>query len=216
MSEKYALVPVEPTPQMLEAFQNYGGAYAEDAYKAMLAAAPAPAVEPDTLGAICDLFMIGKKARTHAAIMANVENTKKFADMLNAVEGEFLMVPGDIDPDYPDDQPYDCLVNHWGSSVDQYVEQFREALKKIAEPVQQAEQKPVATIVAPDPEADISDEGPYMGREDWLRLQALPPGTSLYTTPQPAPRPSWLDGGAEAVAMLREDQASAEPAEVKP
>lgn len=40
----------------------------------------------------------------------------------------------------------------------------------------------VATIVARDPHADIQDEGPFMSRADWLRLGALPVGTSLYVS----------------------------------
>ena len=47
----------------------------------------------------------------------------------------------------------------------------------------QDEQQPIATILKADPQADIYDEGPHMRREDWLRLQALPPGTKLYAAP---------------------------------
>lgn len=86
-----------------------------------------------TLDAICDLFMIGKNARTHACVMANIENTRKFANLLHAIESEFFMVPGEIDPDFPDDQPYECLVNCWGSNQQQYVEQFRAALPAVAQ-----------------------------------------------------------------------------------
>ncbi|MCU9947555.1 hypothetical protein [Pseudomonas sp. PDM13] len=89
------------------------------------------AEDSETVRRICDLFGIGSKARTQAAIMVCVENTHKFAEMLDAIEAEFFMVPGEIDPDYPDDQPYDCLVNRWASTKAQYVEQFRDALRAL-------------------------------------------------------------------------------------
>lgn len=50
-----------------------------------------------------------------------------------------------------------------------------------------AQQEHVATIVLPDSEADIHDEGPYMGRDDWERLKALPAGTKLYAVLPEAP-----------------------------
>lgn len=43
--EGWRLVPVEATDDMLDAFQNFGGPSAHDAYKAMLAAAPQPAAQ---------------------------------------------------------------------------------------------------------------------------------------------------------------------------
>lgn len=96
--------------------------------------APTPAV-PDSaeiLNEICDLFHIGEQARTRSAIMTNIQNTIGFADQLRAVEQAFFMVPGEPDEDYPDEEPADeCLVNSWGSTVEQYVEQFRNALPVI-------------------------------------------------------------------------------------
>ncbi|MEL7893460.1 hypothetical protein [Vreelandella neptunia] len=58
-----------------------------------------------------------------------INNAKRFAEHLHAIEREFFMVPGEPDEDYPDAEPDDeCLVNCWGSTTEQYVEQFRAAL----------------------------------------------------------------------------------------
>ncbi|TCL06849.1 hypothetical protein [Sodalis ligni] len=98
------------------------------------AASQPPAYE--TLTRLYDLFGIGKRARTPAALICNVENTRRFAEYLHAIEREFFMVPGEPDEDYPDEEPdEECLVNCWGSTTEQYVEQFREALKRIIPPV---------------------------------------------------------------------------------
>lgn len=91
--------------------------------------------QAETLQKICNIFRIGIQAQTQSTILANVENAVRFADQLHAIEREFFMVPGEPDEDYPDDEPADvCLVNCWGSTTEQYVEQFRAALKKIAPP----------------------------------------------------------------------------------
>ena len=86
----------------------------------------------ETLQKICNIFRIGIQAQTQSTILVNVENAVRFADQLHAIEREFFMVPGEPDEDYPDDEPADvCLVNCWGSSTEQYVEQFRAALAGI-------------------------------------------------------------------------------------
>lgn len=104
-----------------------------------LYAAPQVTSVPDeateTLQKICNIFRIGIQSQTQSVILANVENVVRFADQLHAIEREFFMVPGEPDEDYPDEEPADeCLVNRWGSTVEQYVEQFRIALKTIAAP----------------------------------------------------------------------------------
>ncbi len=89
-----------------------------------------------TQNAICDLFMIGANVRDHATIMANIQNIYRHCNMLHAIEAEFFMVPGE-----PSDEPEDeglepdevCLLNCWGLTVEQYVEQFREALAVVAQ-----------------------------------------------------------------------------------
>ncbi|HCF7106618.1 TPA: hypothetical protein NIJ26_005202 [Pseudomonas aeruginosa] len=89
-----------------------------------------------TQNEICDLFMIGANVRDHSTIMANVRNTYRHSNMLHAIEAEFFMVPGE-----PSDEPEDeglepddvCLLNCWGLSVDQYVDQFRGALAQVAQ-----------------------------------------------------------------------------------
>ena len=66
-----------------------------------------------------------------STLLVNIENTKRFADLLHDVEREFFMVPGDPSGE-PDDEgaPIDdaCLVNRWGSAPDDYLQQFRLAL----------------------------------------------------------------------------------------
>ncbi|MGO3214807.1 MAG: hypothetical protein ACTIJ4_01755 [Halomonas sp.] len=60
-----------------------------------------------------------------------INNVNGFAEHLHAIEREFFMVPGEPDEDYPDAEPDDeCLVNCWGSTTEQYVEQFRTALTR--------------------------------------------------------------------------------------
>ena len=98
-----------------------------------LYAAPVVSEGDEILNDICDLFKIGERARTRSAIMTNIENTIDFAEKLHAIELEFFMVPGEPDDDYPDEEPMDeCLVNSWGSTTEQYVEQFRAALKSLS------------------------------------------------------------------------------------
>src|SRR5690606_3997715 len=49
-------------------------------------------------------------------------------------------------------------------------------------------QGPVATILPPDPLDERT--GPWLSLEDWERLRALPSGTRLYATQQPAEQPA--------------------------
>jgi hypothetical protein len=66
-----------------------------------------------------------------SVLLVNFKNIIRFANLLHAIEREFLMVPGE-----PSDEPEDegcepddvCLVNCWGSTEQQYIEQFRSAL----------------------------------------------------------------------------------------
>lgn len=68
-----------------------------------------------------------------SVIVSSIENMRRFTDYLQAIEQEFLMVPGEPDDDYPDEEPDDeCLVNCWGAkSRKHYVEQFRQALDQL-------------------------------------------------------------------------------------
>jgi hypothetical protein len=97
-----------------------------------------PQVSPGdtaTLERIYDLFGIRGEGRTPSTLLTNIENVKRFADLLDAVESEFLMVPGDPsgEPEDEDAAPDDrCLVNRWGSTQPQYIEQFRRALVLLA------------------------------------------------------------------------------------
>lgn len=87
-------------------------------------------LQNETLNAAYDAFGIGNKARSHSTLLTNIQNTIRFAEYLHAVEREFLMVPGEPDEDYPEDEPEPtCLVNCWGSDKATYIEQWRNALK---------------------------------------------------------------------------------------
>lgn len=90
----------------------------------------------DTVNQICDMFRIGSEARTPSTILENIRNVIRFSEQQAAIEREFFMVPGEPDEDYPDEDPEDeCLVNRWGSTTEQYVEQFGKALTVITQPV---------------------------------------------------------------------------------
>ncbi|MFZ5936634.1 hypothetical protein ACOKS3_17605 [Pseudomonas sp. HS6-2] len=69
-----------------------------------------------------------------SVLEVNVRNTKRFSDLLQAVESEFLMVPG-TPSDEPEDEGFpvddECLVNRWGSTQEEYIEQFRAALEHL-------------------------------------------------------------------------------------
>ncbi|MBX8557054.1 hypothetical protein K5D56_21555 [Pseudomonas cichorii] len=71
-----------------------------------------------------------------SVLLVNFKNIIRFANLLHAIEREFLMVPGEPS-DKPDDEgsePDDvCLVNCWGSSEAEYIEQFRAALNTLTE-----------------------------------------------------------------------------------
>jgi hypothetical protein len=108
-----------------------------------IADASKPGNAEQTLQAICDLFGIGIDARQPTTILTNIKNVKRFADYLQAIEREFFMVPGEPDEDYPDDEPEpECLLNRWGSSKEEYVEQFRSALAALS--------SPRADVIVPD------------------------------------------------------------------
>lgn len=105
---------------------------------------PAPSASPAALtdalrqiGAI-----LGPGSNELHTLLVCIRNIKHFADCLDAVEREFFMVPGEPDEDDPDGEPSDeCLLNRWGSTVEQYVEQFRAAIPHLltAAPADQGE-----------------------------------------------------------------------------
>jgi hypothetical protein len=83
---------------------------------------------PELRDKIGDLLGIGALARNDSTILTSLRNIKKFAEMLHAIERNFFMVPGEVDEDFPDDEPEDeCVLNCWGSTIEEYVEQFRAA-----------------------------------------------------------------------------------------
>lgn len=89
----------------------------------------------ETLQRVYEAFGIGAFARTPSTLLTCIGNTKRFSDLLAAIESEFLMVPGEPSDELEDEasEPDDvCLVNRWGSSKEQYLEQFRKALLHLA------------------------------------------------------------------------------------
>ncbi|WP_059413058.1 hypothetical protein [Cupriavidus basilensis] len=94
-------------------------------------AAPAPSASPAALtDALAQIgAILGPGSNELGTLLVCIRNVKHFADCLDAVEREFFMVPGEPDEDDPDSEPSDeCLLNRWGSTVEQYVEQFRTAI----------------------------------------------------------------------------------------
>jgi hypothetical protein len=146
-------------------------------------------------------------------LIANFENTKRFAELLHAVEREFFMVPGE-----PSDEPEDegcepddvCLMSCWGSTQEQYLEQFRDALAVIQVRAALAQPSPadftpehtLFTAIRTSMPVNEEDEPTrYLITEEQLqRIRALEFGAQ----PSPAPeleRP-------EVVAYLNEWRAS--------
>ncbi len=71
-----------------------------------------------------------------SVLLVNFKNIIRFADLLHAIESEFLMVPGEPSGEPEDEgcEPEDvCLVNCWGSSKEKYIEQFRAALASLTD-----------------------------------------------------------------------------------
>lgn len=98
-------------------------------FKVSASPAALTAGDQQTLKLIYDAMSMGTGARTLANLLACIENVKHHADCIDAVEREFFMVPGEPNEDDPDSEPGDeCLLNRWGSTVEQYVEQFRSAI----------------------------------------------------------------------------------------
>lgn len=89
-------------------------------------------LHPD-LARVYDVFGL-HHSHPIGVLLTNVQNTKRFSDLLHAVEREFLMVPGEPSGE-PEDEGApiddDCLVNRWGSTHEQYIEQFRAALEHL-------------------------------------------------------------------------------------
>lgn len=94
---------------------------------------PRPAVatpSDDIVTAVADAFLIGALARTKDVILANVENVIRRKRCLDAIEREFFThkIP---DEDEPGETIEVCNLS-WGADPEQYVEQFRAELAKLA------------------------------------------------------------------------------------
>lgn len=167
-----------------------------DALAAPKAAPGEPSDAGTILAKVCDLFQIGKLARTESTILTNVESTLRFSNMLGAVERDLFQ-----QPDLPeDDDPYaevdDNLPtpNKWGAKDEaDYVSQFKAALlaRGFATPQQEAQEpalfvsaKQLAALTDPDdPDGEHGRYLPVRKTTKGLFTQAL------YTAPQPAPAP---------------------------
>jgi hypothetical protein len=71
-----------------------------------------------------------------SVLLVNFQNITRFANLLHAIEGEFFMVPGEPSGEPEDEgcEPDDvCLLNCWGTTQEQYIEQFRAALATLKE-----------------------------------------------------------------------------------
>ncbi|MGO2453126.1 hypothetical protein ACTXN4_10045 [Pseudomonas helleri] len=71
-----------------------------------------------------------------SVLLVNFKNIIRFANLLHAIEREFLMVPGEPsgEPEDEGSEPDDvCMVNCWGATHEQYIEQFRAALAMLTD-----------------------------------------------------------------------------------
>lgn len=88
-----------------------------------------PKYQPE-LASIYNVFGLSSNHEL-STLLLNIENTKRFSDLLHAVEREFFMVPGEPSDELEDaGHPVDdeCLVNSWGSAPTEYLRQFKAAL----------------------------------------------------------------------------------------
>lgn len=92
------------------------------------------------LESVYEAFGIGAGAREPHILRHNIENVKRRADCLNAIEREFFMVRGEPDEDYPGCEPDDECLLRWGDDPSSYIERFRAALDRIR-PVESADRK---------------------------------------------------------------------------
>jgi len=85
----------------------------------------------DVVDSVSSTLGIGSKARTKETILTNIDNMKRFTELLHSMERQFFMVPGAPDEEYPDDEPEPvCLLNSWGSTPDEYLRQLGHALRE--------------------------------------------------------------------------------------
>jgi hypothetical protein len=104
---------------------NDRGIGAGDDLRDIYAQACANRTAAETLSRICDLLHIGSLARTPSTILVNIENVIRRRSCLDAIEREFFTMEA---TDEEGESYYDCMLK-WGSESDEYVEQFRDALK---------------------------------------------------------------------------------------
>lgn len=145
------------------------------AYLASPVMSPVEGQAVKTLTMIYDLLGIGAEARTPGTLKGNIETLAMFAEKLRAVEAEFFMVPGEPDEDdaYPDDV---CLVNSWGASTEEYLNQFRSALKLIGvHPAHQVAVPEIVVVALESARASLATYGEHPIIEGRIQkaLQAL-------------------------------------------
>lgn len=133
----------------------------------------------DALAALDSIYAAVGVHRHHpvSVLLVNLENQKKFAELLHAAEREFFMVPGEVDDDYPDEEPDDvCLVNCWGSSQEQYLADFRESLVTVAA----RELRPAARDVLVERRRQVESEGMSAEGDDRYHAAELPRAAAAY------------------------------------
>lgn len=133
----------------------------------------------DALAALDSIYAAVGVHRHHpvSVLLVNIENQKRFAELLHAVEREFFMVPGEVDDDYPDEEPDDvCLVNCWGSSQEQYLADFRESLVTVAA----RELRPAARDVLVERSRQVESKGMSIEGDDRYVGAELPHAAAAY------------------------------------
>ncbi len=82
----------------------------------------------DELAEVYTLFGIGKNNHNLAVLKICFDNQSRFAEMLHAIEREFFMIETPPEPEDDGIPGEECLLNCWGSTIPEYVEQFRKAI----------------------------------------------------------------------------------------
>lgn len=81
----------------------------------------------EQLAAIADVFHIGGEARTLDVIMTNIDNVCRRSDCLSSIEHSFFT---ELTPSDDEEEPYEECSLNWGATPEEYVEQFRQALRE--------------------------------------------------------------------------------------
>lgn len=75
----------------------------------------------ETLQEICDILHIGKAARTHSTIIANVQNAFRRSECLSRIENHHTQVEKD-----EDEEETEVCPLRWGDDPDDYLARYKE------------------------------------------------------------------------------------------